>query len=539
MAGGAPTSERARRAYVANMRQDLLSPVAALAGYADLLRDQANTPPLVDFQEDVERIGAAVNDLTALIDRVLPAGRETELPPPDKVDDFESRLRHDLRNPLNAVKGYTELLLEEIGGETGAAQPDLEKLLIETDALLGQLDRIVDFSGLASETTTAVGNEDASDSIAAKLVRSIKAVDVDFEKGQETGRILVVDDNASNRDLLDRRLSLEGHQVTTAESGERALAILRSTTFDAVLLDLMMPGLNGFEVLERMKADQHLHDIPVIMISGFQETDSVIRCIEAGAEDYLSKPFNPVVLRARLKACLERKKWLDRERRYLEQIEQEKAKHEALLHHILPGEIVTRLNDGEAVIADRFDDVTILFADLVGFTEMATKISAAELVALLNRIFSRFDRLCHELGVEKIKTIGDGYMVAAGLPEPRDDHAIAVAALATRMLACLEEVNAEQITSLRLRVGMHTGSVIAGVIGEHRFLYDVWGESVNLASRMESHGEPNRIHLSEQTRQKLDQTFAVERRGQIEIKGLGKLETFFLACTAQPLSEVD
>ena len=136
MAGGAPTSERTRRAYVANMRQDLLSPVAALAGYADLLRDQSQTPPLQDFQEDVERIGAAVSDLTALIDRVLPAGGETELPAPDKVDDFESRLRHDLRNPLNAVKGYTELLLEEIGEETGATQPDLEKLLIETDALL-------------------------------------------------------------------------------------------------------------------------------------------------------------------------------------------------------------------------------------------------------------------------------------------------------------------------------------------------------------------------------------------------------------------
>ena len=529
MAGGVPTSERARRAYVANMRQELLSPVAALAGYADLLRDQSTTPLLAGFQDDVERIGAAVSDLTALIDRVLPVDGEAELPPADKVGDFESRLRHDLRNPLNAVKGYTELLLEEIGEETGATQPDLERLLVETDALLGQLDRIVDFSGLASEATTDVGNEATSDSIATKLVRSIKAVDFDFEKGQETGRILVVDDNASNRDLLDRRLGLEGHQVTTAESGEEALEILRGSTFDAVLLDLMMPGLNGFEVLERMKADHRLHDIPVIMISGFQETDSVIRCIEAGAEDYLSKPFNPVVLRARLKACLERKKWLDRERRYLEQIEQEKAKHEALLHHILPGEIVTRLNDGEAVIADRFDDVTILFADLVGFTEMATKISAGELVALLNRIFSRFDRLCHELVVEKIKTIGDGYMVAAGLPEPRDDHAVAVATLAMRMLACLEEVNAEQKTSLRLRVGMHTGSVIAGVIGEHRFLYDVWGESVNLASRMESHGEPDRVHLSDQTRQALGSSFAMDRRGEIEIKGLGKLETFFLA----------
>ncbi len=518
------------------MRQDLLSPVAALAGYADLLLELATEPPLAECRDDLGRIRDAVNDLTDLIDRVLPADGGAELPVTDKVGDFESRLRHDLRNPLNAIKGYTELLLEEMSEEAGATQPDLERLLAETDTLLNQLDRIVDFSGLTSGTKADDQAHRATDSIAAKLIQSIKTVDVHVKETQETGNILVVDDNASNRDLLDRRLNLEGHQVTAAASGEEALGLLSKTTFDVVLLDLMMPGLNGFEVLQRMKADRRLHDIPVIMISGFQETDSVIRCIEAGAEDYLSKPFNPVVLRARLKACLERKKWLDRERRYLEQIEQEKAKHEALLHHILPGEIVTRLNDGEAVIADRFDDVTILFADLVGFTEMATKIPAADLVALLNRIFSRFDRLCHELGVEKIKTIGDGYMVAAGLPEPRDDHAVAVATLGARLLTSLDEVNAEQKTSLRLRVGMHTGTVIAGVIGEHRFLYDVWGENVNLASRMESHGEPGRIHLSEQTRLELGQCFAVEKRGAIEIKGLGKLETFFLAGAASPRS---
>ena len=521
-------SERQRRAHLANMRQDLLSPAAALAGYADLLLEQAMSPPLADFQDDIGRIKGAVDDLTSLIKRVLPEDGSSGLPPPSEVGDFEGRLRHDLRNPLNAVKGYAELLQEELDEAGGISQPDLDKLLGETDALLGQLDRIVDFSGLTSASYASSGEETAAASIAARLVRSIRAIDADAPAGGDSGRILVVDDNASNRDLLGRRLGMDGHQVTKAASGEAALALLGRTTFDVVLLDLMMPGLNGFDVLERMKADRRLHDIPVIMISGLRETDSVIRCIEAGAEDYLPKPFNPVVLRARLKACLERKKWLDRERRYLERIEQEKARHEALLHHILPGEIVTRLNGGEAVIADRFDDVTILFADLVGFTEMARAISAADLVALLNRIFSRFDRLCHDLGVEKIKTIGDGYMVAAGLPEPMPDHAAAAATLALGMLDGLKDVNEEQGTSLRLRIGMHTGAVIAGVIGEHRFLYDVWGESVNLASRMESHGEPDRVHLTAETREKLGSSFTAHRRGEIKIKGLGSLETFFL-----------
>ena len=131
-------------------------------------------------------------------------------------------------------------------------------------------------------------------------------------------------------------------------------------------LDLLMPDLNGFQVLERLKADERWHDIPVIMISGLQETDSVIRCIEAGAEDYLAKPFNPVLLRAH-RACLERKRWRDRERRYVERIELERQRYETLLRNILPGQIVSRLNNGEVVIADRVEEVTILFADLVGF----------------------------------------------------------------------------------------------------------------------------------------------------------------------------
>jgi hypothetical protein len=159
------------------------------------------------------------------------------------------------------------------------------------------------------------------------------------------------------------------------------------------------------------------------MISGLQETDSVIRCIEAGAEDYLPKPFNAVLLRARISACLERKRWRDRERQYMERIELERQRHENLLRNILPGQIVTRLNNGEVVIADRIEQATILFADLVGFTAFAARVTPSVLVDNLNRIVSAFDDLCRQSGIEKIKTIGDAYMAAAGLPVPRPDHA--------------------------------------------------------------------------------------------------------------------
>jgi class 3 adenylate cyclase len=362
----------------------------------------------------------------------------------------------------------------------------------------------------------------------ANLVRTVRPIEQYAAPPHETGRILVVDDNTSNRDLLFRRLSHDGHYVARADSGRRALEILEVEDFDLILLDLLMPDLNGFQVLQLLKANERLHDIPVIMISGLQETDSVIRCIEAGAEDYLAKPFNPVLLRARISACLERRRWRDRERRYVERLELERQRYESLLRNILPGQIVARLNNGEVVIADRVEEATILFADLVGFTAVASRVTPAVLVDSLNRIFSAFDGLCRRLQIEKIKTIGDAYMAAAGLPLPRPDHAEVIADFALAMLAALERLNATAEVPFQMRIGIHTGPVVAGVIGSHRFLYDIWGDTVNLASRLESHGLPGRIHVSPQTSKALADRYEFEPRGLISLRGIGKFKTSFL-----------
>jgi adenylate cyclase len=446
-----------------------------------------------------------------------------------ELGELQAKLRHDLRNPLNAIKGYAELLLEnsdEFGAEN--ARPDLERLLSEAENLLARIDVIIDFSSRVCGGGLEDRDLGAVTSMVANLVRTVRPIEEVAEQPHETGRILVVDDNPSNRDLLFRRLSHDGHQVSKAESGRKALTILAVEEFDLVLLDLMMPDLNGFQILQRLKADERLHDVPVIMVSGLQETDSVIRCIEAGAEDYLPKPFNSVLLRARISACLERKRWRDRERRYVERIELEKAKHEALLRNILPREIVTRLNDGEVVIADRVEEATILFADLVGFSAIASRLPPARLVARLNGIFSEFDALCQNWQIEKIKTIGDAYMAAAGLPQPRADHAEVIAEFALAMLDALEAGNASSEVPFEVRIGIHTGPVIAGVIGSHRFLYDVWGDTVNLASRLESHGTPGRIHVSERTRRLLQRGYQFESRGLIDLKGIGTMSTSFL-----------
>jgi adenylate cyclase len=520
---------RERQARLANMRQELLAPVTALVGYGELLTEEAERLELVDLAPDLKRILTAAQDLLEQVNRLLDEAAAPAQASHAELEAIQSKIRHDLRNPLNAIKGYAELLLEELdefGGPTIRA--DLGALLGASESLLARIDVIVDFSRGAENLELASQDEGDVARMIANLVRTVKPVEPREAPPQETGRILVVDDNASNRDLLFRRLSHDGHYVARADSGRRALEILEVEEFDLILLDLLMPHMNGFQVLERLKADERLHDVPVIMISGLQETDSVIRCIEAGAEDYLPKPFNPVLLRARISACLERKRWHDRERRYLERIELEKAKHEALLRNILPGEIVTRLSGGEAVIADRVEEATILFADLVGFTAAASRITPAVLVNNLNRIFSAFDELCRQLQIEKIKTIGDAYMAAAGVPLPRADHAEVMADFALAMLAALERVNAAAEVPFQMRIGIHTGPVVAGVIGSHRFLYDIWGDTVNLASRLESHGLPGRIHVSPQTRQLLEGRYHLEARGLINLRGIGKVRTAFL-----------
>ncbi len=228
--------------------------------------------------------------------------------------------------------------------------------------LLGEIDRTVEAA--AALPIDIVGN-------VLQTIRPLGEADIPNPSGVAS-RILVVDDNASNRDLLSRQLQREGYWVTAAENGASALTLTAAGSFDLVLLDLMMPGLSGFEVLGRLKADKSTLHIPVIMISALDELDSTVRCIEAGAEDYLSKPFNPVLLRARIEACLEKKRLLD-------ELRVEKERTEALLLNMLPRRIVERMRQGETVIADHIAEATILFSDLVDFSSLAAKLSPRRL----------------------------------------------------------------------------------------------------------------------------------------------------------------
>ena len=207
-------------------------------------------------------------------------------------------------------------------------------------------------------------------------------------------------------------------------------------------------------------------------------------------------------------------------------LEQERS--ERLLLNVLPAPIAERLKAGEGVIADAFPEVTVLFADLVDFTRRSQRIGPAQVVQALNELFSAFDRLAQQQGLEKIKTIGDAYMVASGIPLPRDDHAEAIAAMALAMGPEIAHCSAEAGLSLEVRIGIDTGPVVAGVIGRARFIYDLWGDTVNTASRMESHGVAGCIQVTARTYQRLRDGYQFQRRGPISVRGMGEMVTYFL-----------
>lgn len=421
--------------------------------------------------------------------------------------------------PLAKLLAESSKLLEET---KGSSQKDL---IIQMKMLYGaahQLFNLINRPGkFETEMLLKASREDTEKRSAMKAEELRK-------RRSHQGAILIVDDNKAFRYLLSMSLEHQGYEVAQAENGETGFWTAQTRKVDLILLDIALPGMNGYELLKLLKADIVLRNIPVIILSGVDETQAIVKWIEMGAEDYVPKTFNPVLLQARIEAFMEKKRLRDVEMSYLTQLQAEQEKSERLLLNILPKAIADRLKRGESTIVDSFPDVTVLFADLVGFTALSTRLSPGDLVQLLNEIFSAFDRLSQLHGLEKIKTIGDAYMVVGGLPIPRTDHAEAMAEMALDMQSEIDRINNQNKTSLNIRIGINTGQVIAGIIGKFKFSYDLWGDTVNIASRMESHGFPSCIQVTPVTHDRLKEKYMFERGDQIVVKGKGEMTTYFL-----------
>jgi len=522
-------ASRPRHAWVWQVQQRLIAPVHAIIGYAEIAHEEARTRMLDSHAKDIERILAAARSLGERVSGLLSSRSGDEHVSDHALATDKQSLQHELRTPLNAIIGYSELLVEDLAEtQFGDLRTCVGKVHASAVDLLARLEAFV---RLPDERVRDAVQDDAgstSSSVLHDLLGKIGRPIQDAGEHVASGYVLVVDDVEANRDVLTRRLRREGFRVAAAAGGRRALQMLAKENFDLVLLDLMMPELNGFEVLTRLKADDRLRQIPVIMISALGEAEGVIRCIEAGAEDYLHKPFDPVLLRARINASLAKKRLRDQERVYTKRLEEETTKFEHLRVSVLPKPIIGRLNRGELLIADRFDEATVLFSDLVGFTARSAAAAPSEVVLYLNRLFSEFDALAQSLGVEKVKTIGDAYLVVAGIPEAREDHCEAVVRMALGMMERLRQVNLDAGWSFQMRIGINSGPVVAGIIGSLRISYDIWGDTVNVASRLESTAPPDRIHVSERVAERVRERFDVESRGLLELKGKGSIRTYLV-----------
>ena len=408
-------------------------------------------------------------------------------------------------------------------------QDDFEKIENATISLQNNVESLQ--SGDITSVETLVQHDVLSEddvALVGKFSESLEETP-DVLETKYPSSILVVDDNPANTEYLRRKLEAAKHTVFIANSGAEAESLLnKESEIDLVLLDILMPDLSGYEILGRNREFLQSKHIPVIVVSSLDEQETVYRCLESGAQDFITKPVNFMILAARINAALERKYLLDREEQHLARIESEKQKNEELLLNILPRSIATRMKANERLIADSVSDCSILFADIVGFTPLSERLGPVRIVEMLNRIFTRFDDFCEEIGVEKIKTIGDNYMVAGGVPRPDPGHASKIAKMAIAMMRYISDLPIIDQAPLNMRIGIHSGPAVAGVIGKKKFVYDLWGDAVNTAGRMESHGQAGKIQISAATARLLREEFDVESRGFISVKGKGDLETFTL-----------
>lgn len=510
-------SSRSGKSFLSNLRHELRTPLNAIINYSEMILE--DTAP--DVRAPLLRIRDRGYQLLKSIGGLGDPAKATSGSLYSHIKDLCQEMKSPLDDILKESKG-----LIASAGELGISGDvaDLQKIHDAGVRLSKDLGGLLERKDIVAELAQT-DSKPASDLLAERkdaYDANLSSVRSTPTSGPTPGRLLIVDDNEINREVLLRRLQSPGRQITLAASGAEALALAITQPFDLVLLDILMPEMNGLEVLQRLKGNPDLKHVPVVMISALDEMDSIIRSIEMGAEDYLPKPFEPAILRARVEACLEKKRLRDREVEYLAQIEAERNRADGLLHVILPAEVVKELKATNQVKPRRYENVAIMFTDVVGFTPYCDKRPPEEIVSNLQQMVEAFENLSIEHQLQKIKTIGDSFMAACGLLQPVENPVLECIRCGVKMIDQARSLPAEW----ELRIGIDCGPVVAGVLGHHQYQYDLWSDTVNTAARMESHGVPGAITLSETAYQAVAQSCRCEALATASIKGKGELRRY-------------
>ena len=484
-----------QRAWLAFVVQELTAPAADLAAHAARLVAAADTLTDPHARTTAGRVFDRALYLTDTVRKLASA----ELAP--TTDAELTALRHDLRG----AAGYVVSACDSLGEEGFEFGPPLPATRAAARRLLDLLPSLAP----TAPTGETVLEMPALDMLAG-LPAAVRAARTDRA---DPGRVLLVDDNEFNRDLVGSLLLDLGHDVQGVDGGAAALAHLRdpNENTDVVLCDVLMPGVSGLDLLRLLKADPDLWAVPVIMVSALGDEDGVLACISAGAEDYLTRPVRRELLRARIAACLEKKRLRDREREYQSRIDR-------LVNALFPPAAVAEWRQHESIRPKRHDKVGVLFTDVAGFTSWceARQDRPEEVVATLQELVAMFEASAARHGVQKIKTVGDAFMAVVGLDVPDPNPALTLLKCGLDLIADA----ARHPAGWKVRVGVHVGPVVSGVLGQTQFGFDVWGHTVNAAARMESNGVPGKVTLSSVAWGDVESVAEATAR-EVEVKGLG------------------
>jgi class 3 adenylate cyclase len=526
---------------LAKLRHEFHAQLNAIIGCSELLLEDSNIQAHPQLQQDLKKVRFSGQQMLKLVNKLLDPdeleSRGTDL----ALKESAAQASQALREPLDRVLELSEATLKD-ATNLGLSEQigDMQNIRAAAGKLLALLDRLASFKAENSsgevKSQNHVAKTFALPALKIGMTEALKPMSKEEIEiaSAECGHLLIIDSNTLDRDLLARRLSRFGHTVETAGSGRQALEMMRADRYDLVLLDILLPEMNGFQVLQQIQADETLRDVPVIVASSLHEIDSVARAIALGATDYLPKPFNTVLLRTRISACLEKKRLRDQEIYYLRELERLNEDLEVRNQFIrqtfgryTSDEIVARLLESPEGLSlgGESREVTILMSDLRGFTSLSERLSPDQIVTLLNIYLGEMAEVIMQYQGMIDEFIGDAILVIFGAPIQRSGDASRAVACAIAMQLAMNSVNDLNrrmgLPEVQMGIGLNTGDVVAGNIGSlKRTKYGVIGSEVNLTSRVESFTVGGQILITESTRAAVGDILRIDSQMCVEPKGV-------------------
>lgn len=511
---------REKRAILARARHDLRTPMNAIIGFSEVIIEEAQEIGAEAIVADVQRVHVAAKRLLEQMDVQLPAGIDVADCEPDAV---RARLGEALTSPTGALLKNVRKLCERASEHPGVA-PDLERIRSAAEKM--------SVAVAALGAAQAPDDQPPHDSGFTRVFRAGSSREqAPAAVNAQIGTLLVVDDNPLNCDLLTRQLVRDGYSVFAAASGREALEKLRLHRFDLMLLDVLMPEMDGLEVLEAVQRDAQLAEMPVLMISALDEMDAVARCIERGAVDYLAKPFDPVLLRARVSLTLQLR-WLRGELRGAEDaLTQRDALLAQLSRSVAPAPFGEDVARGAGSPAAHYPEVTAVVVQFEGLEAIASRRGADAMLAHAAGLLALAERCSRTSGLSIASMSGRSYAVLAGAPEWSERHAHSAAEFARDVLKAADAGVPGIADPPQIRIGIHTGGAIAGLLvldGADKLAFSLWGDALSTAEAIARQSQVGAIRVSASTVAKLHQQYAVANPSTVQVPGQGHLRTYVL-----------